>query len=358
MTVYGLASTVYRVFICTAILFFIADKLFLLGAILVVAAVAVWVLVPLGRFLHYLCVGSELARVRLRAVASTLLVVGLVAAAIGLIRVPDRCRVEGIVEPERIVIVHAAADGFVAHFQPSGRRVTPEGEPLLVSANADLVARRKGLEAERRSLDARRSLARASGYFAQAAILDGQVRVLDDQIARVDRQQADLILRAPFAGEWISPDVERLRGAYLHRGDRVGLVATLDRLIIRATARQDVAALLIDEGTSDAEIRVEGRPDLEMRGVRRRIFPAGQDRLPSPALGFAAGGSMEVDAEDREGTQTAERFFEIEVAPTADGAARLLPGQRVVVRFELARKPLAVQWWRGLLQLVQRRFHI
>ncbi len=358
MVFYGLASTVYRVFICTAILLFVADKLFILGAVLAVAALVAWVLVPLGRFLHYLLAGSELARVRFRAVGTTLLAAGAVAAAVGLVRIPDRCRVEGVVEPERLAVVHAATDGFVERFQPSGRQVTPEGEPLVQARNEDLVARRAGLEAERRSAAARRDLARASNELAQAAIFEGQIAVLGDQIARVDEQLADLALRAPVAGEWISPDIERVRGAYLRRGDRVGLVATVDRPLIRATAGQQVAALLIQEGTPNVDIRVEGRPDLETRGLRRRILPAGQEHLPSAALGFSAGGSMEVVPDDRSGTRAAERFFEIEVELAAGGPVRLLPGQRVVVRFELSEKPLALQAWRWLLQLVQRRFHI
>ncbi len=42
----------------------------------------------------------------------------------------------------------------------------------------------------------------------------------------------------------------------------------------------------------------------------------------------------------------------------ADGRqVKLMTGQRVVVRLSLPAKPLGAQWWRALLQLVQRRFH-
>ena len=355
---YGVASTIYRVFICTAILLFVADKLFFVGAILAMGAVVAWLLVPLGRFVYYLVAGPELARVRFRAVGTTLLALGALAVAVGMIHFPDRCRVEGVVEPERMAVVHAAADGFVEDFQPSGRQVTPEGEPLVRSRNVELEARRLGLMAERRSLVARRDLAVAEDETAQAAILEGQIGVVGGQIGRVDEQLADLSLHAPLAGEWVSPDIERVRGAYLRRGDRIGLVATVDKLIIRATAGQQVAALLIEEGATAVDIRVKGRPDLETTGIQRRILPVGQERLPSPARGCGAGGSIEVVSDDRTGTRAAERFFEIEVEPAEGDGVGLLPGQRVVVRFELSEKPLVLQGWRLLLQLVQRRFHI
>ena len=63
LVVYGIASTIYRVFICVAILLFVADKLFMVGAILAVAAAFAWVCVPLGKFMHYLATSGELMRI-------------------------------------------------------------------------------------------------------------------------------------------------------------------------------------------------------------------------------------------------------------------------------------------------------
>jgi putative peptide zinc metalloprotease protein len=141
----------------------------------------------------------------------------------------------------------------------------------------------------------------------------------------------------------------------------VGVVASLDELIIRATAGQDVAARVVDEAMPEVEIRLKGRPDICLTGRIERILPAGREELPSPALGDAAGGSIQTDLEDRRGVRAAERFFEIRVKPHLDDlpeGVHLLGGQRVVVRFEADAKPLALQWWRSLLQVVQRRFHI
>ena len=86
--------------------------------------------------------------------------------------------------------------------------------------------------------------------------------------------------------------------------------------------------------------------------------PAGQQRLPSAALGYAVGGAIATLAGDQKGTTTAERFFEIQIAPDPNSSVRLLSGQRVVVRFKLHPKPLIAQWWRSVRQVFQRRFHI
>jgi len=105
------------------------------------------------------------------------------------------------------------------------------------------------------------------------------------------------------------------------------------------------------------EIRVKGRPEAKFAGRIAEILPAGSDDLPSAALASAAGGSVQTDPEDRRGVKAARPFFEIIIAPAAGAQDRLklLPGQRVMVRFETPPKPLAMQAWRKVLQLLSRK---
>jgi hypothetical protein len=95
-----------------------------------------------------------------------------------------------------------------------------------------------------------------------------------------------------------------------------------------------------------------------LTGQIEKIFPAGQEVLPSEALGYAVGGAMPTQSQDPYGRKTAEKFFEVRIRPNSDDTIRLLTGQRVVVRIQLRSKPLAFQWWLSLGQLFQRRFHI
>ena len=354
---YAVASTVYRVFVCMAILLFVADKLFILGSILAVAAVIAWVLVPLGKFVRYLFTSPELGRVRPRALGTTLAFLVLLAAGLGAIPVPDHVRIEGVVEPVDLAVIHAAGDGYVESTLPSGQMVTADGTVLVTMTNRELEGQHRRLKAQRLELEARRRLAMTQEPAAVQIVAE-QLSAVDEQLRRIEEQRAALVIRSPLASTWIAPEIDRFQGAYLHRGDRLGLVASLDRVIVRATAGQDVAARLIDQAEMEVEIRLKGRPDLELGGQVLRILPAGQQQLPSASLGYAAGGSMAVSAEDPKGLQAAERFFEVHVAPEETPAVRLLAGQRVMVRLRMPSRPLAVQGWHTLLQLVQKRFHI
>jgi putative peptide zinc metalloprotease protein len=190
--------------------------------------------------------------------------------------------------------------------------------------------------------------------------MDEEIAALEEQIQRVNQDLQALSLNAPISGIWVAPDIDRITGTYLERGQRIGVVAKLDHLRIRAVAGQGVAARLIKEAQPSVDIRVKGRPDIELVGRIETIVPAGQEELPSAALGYAAGGSTQVDLEDPSGRRAAEPFFEILVVPslTDQRAGRVLPGQSMVLRFESFPKPLLVQGWRAMLQLFQRRFQV
>ena len=486
---YGIASTIYRVFICVRILLFIADKLFMLGAILAVAAAVTWAFVPIGKFFHYLLTSGELMRVRGRAIATTALTIALIVAGIGFIPAPDRFRLDGVVEPARIQVVHTGESGFVTDTLPAGRDVSPDGEPLITAVSPELDANAEQLLAERRRLSAHRRLAQTED-FAASQILAEKLDVLDERIDRVRQRQRYLTVMAAFPGQWVSPNIDRAEGAFVPRGERVGLLVSRD-VLIRATAHQDILAMLLEgprnlctlsvpadeapalrqaladaadanrpltgtlrtetrpdqpvrftvdrvelpqagdrpappatqaatarsapttradaperlatvhvridrrdnpllpelTGLADArlagrllegvefrrrvnwrevELRIKGRPDPLMTARVVQVIEAGKEQLPSAALGHAGGGSIRTDPKDPQGVKTTERFFELRLRPDPvddpgsawHGRIPLLSGQRVVIRLTMPGKPLIQQWYRSILQLVQKRFKL
>ena len=107
------------------------------------------------------------------------------------------------------------------------------------------------------------------------------------------------------------------------------------------------------------EMRVLGRPDLFFTGTftMSDISPAGQTQLRSPALGNNVGGEIAVANDDKHGLKTTEHFFEVRVhVDKGANGVRLLPGQRVMARFNLEPEPYLVQGYTAVRQLIQRRF--
>jgi putative peptide zinc metalloprotease protein len=358
---YGIASTAYRIFICIRILLFLNDRLpealFILVPFFAISAIIAWVLVPIGKFIRYLATSGELARTRGRAVGSILGSVVFIIVVIGILKVPDKCRIEGIVEPVDLAIVHAQSDGFVTDFLPSDETVKPGEKSLIQAVNKELDTEKKGLLAELRSLEVKQRIAQMQ-EIAAVQILAEQIEALKEKIARVEFELSSLLIQPTLSGTWVSPNIEKTKGTYLRRGEQIGVVASLDEVRIRATAGQELAALLVEQAYDQLEIRVKGRPDVMLTGRIEKIFPAGLEVLPSEALGYAVGGTMPTLSQDPSGKKAAEMFFEIRIRPNPDSAVRLLSGQRVIARIQMPSKPLAAQWWRSVRQLFQRRFHI
>jgi len=402
LTLYGIASAIYRVFIFSMILLFLTkrlpDELFMVGVILGVAGGVVFLCVPLVKFIHYLATHNELMRVRGRAVVSTLIAVGAIVALLGVVRFGHHIRQEGFNEFHRKADIHAGADGFVTWCRPSGQKVAA-GEPLVKAVNEDLALGRKQLRASRDELVENWQQAKTR-ELAKAQALAEQIAVIDKQIDFADRQLAALTIRAPFDGVWQAPQLERHKGAFLHRGDPVGQLITLDEPVIKAVADQKIAGIFAEqdalaagrqgavregkalagaalaggplpavtravlEGVRAAddelyrrtEIRLMGDPDRHMFGRYERIAPAARTKLASPGMAAIADGPLVTAPDQRGGMKAAEGYFLIYVRP--DRTERLLEQQRVVVRFDLPKAPLAAQWWRLLRQLFQRRFRI
>lgn len=359
LTVYAVASAIYRVFLSIGILLFVADKLFFLGILMAATAIIGWVVVPVGKFVHYLAVHPELLKTRSRAVAVTVATLALLGLGLGVAPAPDHGRAEGVVEARAMAAIHAAADGEARVVLASGSRVGAAGDVLVAADNRELRAEQEQLTAQLAALRHRHHQALARDP-ATAQSFSEQIAALRQQVARVEKDLANLTIAAPIEGVWMATAEDLLPGAVLQRGQPLGLVVDTSDLYVRVTADQYLGPRLRAELASPhVELRARRQPELYCTGEVRRVIPGGRRELPSAALGIAGGGALAVRMHrESTGVEAAEPFFEVDVELTDAHAARLLPGQRVVARFRLPDAPLAVQLWRAVRQTLQERFQV
>ncbi|MEM6756328.1 MAG: HlyD family secretion protein, partial [Planctomycetota bacterium] len=204
--------------------------------------------------------------------------------------------------------------------------------------------------------------------IASAQAVDAEITGKRRHLARLDRRLDELSIEPPaIDGVWLVRDADRLPGAWVTRGDELGVVASIDDLIVRVVADQYLGPRLAFEITdhADVQLRVPHRPDLTFTGTIERVLPAGHNELPSQALSQAAGGAVAIDqsaaAQQQADTATsAEPMFEVRVAidPDQPHEQRLRPGQTIEARFTLQRRSLIAQGYLALRQLLQRRFQI
>lgn len=357
---FGIASTIYRIFICIQILLYLNDRLpeelFIIVPIMAGCSLVMWLIVPCIKLWNYLFNSTDVMRYRLRAVSTTFTLALLLFIGLGVIPIQDHCRIEGVVEPKNMATIYTDTEGYLNDFLPSGESISPTYAPLIKQFNPELITRKNVLKTNRIKLDEQINHAQYINDQDYFDILQEQSKALDEQITRNNQQLDQLNIHAPLTGLWVSPDIEHRQDSWIARGSRVGYVVNTDQMEVRGVAQQQSAALLSNKTT--VEIRAHGRPSVTLNGMISKINPAGQSTLPSQALGYAVGGEVETESNDHRGLQTTQQFFEIRVQPESQDTFDLLTGQRVVVRCNLTPKPLAMQWYRSLRQLFQRRFNI
>ena len=360
---YGLASTAFKLYISVQIILILTERYFEVGiAVGAVMAVA-WLVLPLGRFLKYLAADAELVRTRGRALAITAAALLPVAALLALPDVPDRWRVEGTVEPVNIAYIHAGADGFVTAALPDDSPVQGStddagGPIVLISAvNRQLAQDANDLEIAKEIMAARRRVAQLQSAadprdLALVQILDASLASLDKQHRLARQELAGLTVRSPLGGRWMSLEADFLRGAYVRKGRKVGKVVALDPVMIVADCPHRLAGMLLAEALPTAEIRIVGQPATKLVGTWK-IRPAGtRGENDAPVRASSVNPGAEAEG-GRDGAA-----FELVVTPSGPGDSPLMPGQSVVVRFDLPRRPLLLQWWRSIRQMAQRRLRL
>ena len=383
LTTYGISSLIYRVFLFAGILWFVADKLFFVGMIMAAMSLIAWLFVPLGKWIRYLVTNAEVERTRGRAYAWSLGTVATVFALLGLVPLPDHTRAPGMTEPVRYEPVYTQTNGFITHIANSGSDAADA--VLLRGTNAELEVGIQRLDADIQRLDAERRRAYVEN-IAQSQMVKQELAVVrEDRQRKAEELDRLTVLGNPNPNQpravgslsiddeayeeaeplkitWVSPDADRTVGAYVPRGEPLGVIASLDDMIIRAAADQYSGPLLAEGWIGrEVEFKTTSRPDVTYTGRVLRVARAGTEDLPSPALGFAAGGPVATDMRDPNGTKSVDPYFEVRIAPDLDENGELPPlfaGQRVEVRFALGWKPLAEQGWLELRRLFQKRFSI
>ena len=365
LTVYGLTSGIYRVFVSTGVLLAVADQYLLLGLVMLFTCALAWVLVPATKFLIYLAASPRLSRVRPRATGVTLLVVCLLIAPLGIIPFPYHFRAPGIVQAiERSAVINKTA-GQIARLEVEPGSTVVRGQPLLMLTNHELELDLATSRASLVEMDSRLRQA-LSDANANLKPLYARAAAITNRLRRLEADQAALSVRAANDGTWIAPDARDFVGRWLPRGTPVGMVVNpagyefvapvvqgdADRLFQKPA---DGAALT---GDLRAEIRVFGQADEVLVARSWHVVPAERDTLPSAALGWMGGGELATSRSDPHGQRAAEPFFEVRVDLAPTERVGLFHGRSGKIRFDLPPKPLLEQWALSLWQLLQRRYQL
>lgn len=355
LVVYGIASGIYRVVVFTGVLLLVADRFLILGLIMAAVCAVSWVTVPVGKFLHYLATSPRLQRVRHRAWGISAALAAVLLLLLAIIPFPNHFRAPGVVQAEeRTDVINDVAGVVQKLLVASGTPVSP-GQPLVQLTNRELALDLADAQGVFREAEARfrEALSRTN---ADLKPLASRLDSVSNRLAKLKADQAALTVRARHAGIWVAPRARDSIGRRIERGMLLGLVVNPASFEFVATVAQTDADAAFAQKPRRGEVRLRGQAGSVVEVSGWKVVPGGKQTLPSPALGWAAGGEIPVAPNEPE--KAKEPFFEIHAHLLPAAEAALLHGRSGTIRFRLESQPLLSRWYRRLAQLLQKRYQL
>jgi putative peptide zinc metalloprotease protein len=350
-------SGIYRIFVYTASMLFVADRFLLVGLIMAAFCVVSWVIVPLFRLPIYLFSNPRLARTRPRAIAVSLGTVSVLLLLLAICPFPNRFRAPGVLEAATYVHVLNEAPGYVKTvLVPTGSRVMA-GTPLLQLSDEELDLEIAATAAQREETLALRMRA---VYEATAELhpIQNRLAMIEKKLTNLQEQREALVVRAREKGIWVCPRDGELQGTWVARGSELGVLVNDDAFRFSAVVSQGEASRLFAGKIRDAQVRLAGESRASVAVGDYKFIPFQHETLPSAALGWHAGGDVPVSVKDETGLKAVEPFFQIYATLHRRPAVAFLHGRSGQIRFLLHPEPLLYQWARKFRQLLQKRYQI
>ena len=355
MLAYGLASSIYRIFVTVLIALFIAGRFFFVGVLLAGWAVAVMAVMPVVRMVRHLLSSPRLHANRSRAIGVSL---GLVAAVLGFllfVPTPYHTFAQGVVWLPEESLVRARSKGFLVEFLQQPGVSVAQGDPLARCTDPQLLSDLGVAEAKVAQWTAIYNDQLVTDRLKAAITLDtlGAERA---NLASIQQRVRDLMVRARTDGTFLVPQMGDQEGRFLREGDLLGYVVGPALPIVRVVVPQD-AIDRVRVAANQVKVKLIDQPAITWTGHIVRAVPSADEMLPSKALAVDGGGDIATDPREQRGPKAMQRMFQFDVQLDADPHFTQF-GQRVYVRFAHENEPLFVQWYRGIRLLFLSRFSV
>lgn len=355
---YFVASFIYRILLLVGILLLVSRWFFIIGILLAIGFFILWLVVPVFKAIQYLVSSPRLEGRRQFAVG---LAVALLVGIIGVVAwvpLPSRFRADGVVRSDPFARVYAGSAGdLVEILVPSGTMVT-QGQPLVKMVSFDLDQEIELLRLDIKRVETMKREALESDPVRNLSLEEYHQALLVRQQKLAD-QKASLLVRAPVAGRWISPELATVLGATLQRGTELGVVQGEEKFYMAAVVRQAEVARLFGGNIRETGVKVRGQEEKTLAVSDLQAIPADhpasrQDHSRQSGGGQGASGG----ANGAKGALSSEPFFEVRAFLVPQPDTVLVHGQQGIARIDLPWEPLLSQWVRSLRQLFQRNYRV
>lgn len=356
---YGICSSVYRIFLFTGFIVAISQHYLLLSFFMGILLCLTMVIMPVGRFLKYIFASPGLALVRSRAVVLTVLFFGGVFAFLFNVPLPDTFKAPGVMEARTYENAIVGESGLVDRIYRYEDGLVHKGDTLMLLQNRELEFQ---LEEKRAQLrEATQSYYQALENAPENMLpIEKRIGALKQELEKLEEDRSKLAVIAPIDGIWDIKDLDDYKGRFVRQGDSIGLLLDTSSFDFLAVVSQEEVSRLFAGKPRSVSVRLNGDAFTEIPVENVMAIPAASDHLPSAALGWLAGGEIETRVNNAQnGEQTVEPVYIVR----AQLNDRLLAsfkrhGRTGKIRFDLGETPLAMQGIRKVRQALQKYYRM
>ncbi len=346
--VYGLLSTLYRIFILFFIVMFLSSRYLLIGVALGGWAVIQQFILPLIKSINYVLRSPETAHQRGRS--TRVVVGGFVAAAIliGVVPLPSSTRAQGVVWVPQQGEIFAQTAGFVSQVAVSPGDEVSKGQLLLTLDAPELEKSIVVMENELLAMDVRSELLRSLDP-SEYAMLQEDISTLKRTLTEKRQQKDQLQVVADANGTFTPSQLQKLEGRYFAQGELIAQIVDPSDLVVRV-AVPDVNSGRLQSGVMSASVKLAESLGRNIKANVVNEVPAADRTLPSAALGVAGGGGIAIASSDPKGLTTVESIFHLQLG-LPENTEIFGVGERAYVTLRHKAEPLGKRWLRSLRQV-------
>ncbi len=292
---YGFAAMIWFVLICLSLGTAAISMLSGVGLLIAIAAMVLWIGIPLFRLAKYLLKKQETEnpnRIRF-VVFSGFIMAMLFGMAVGLPG-PESVKAPVVIVEDDLARIRTGAAGFIEEIHVSNGQEVDEGELLVTMANPQLEADIAELKSSLVASRLRAKVYKTDGNLATWQIENETSIGLQTQLEVLLEQFNQLTIVAPVSGAVNAENFEELSGVYLSAGEELLSIGNSGSKHAVAMVAQHDAVWLRQRGElQNATIRLWGAQE-EFVGKITEISPRATDRVPHFAFASNFGGPLTV----------------------------------------------------------------
>eukprot|EP01037_Dinobryon_pediforme_P001375 gene1375-1394_t len=311
LSLFGLASFIYRSTAVIGIIIFLSDKYFGIGLLVALFLAFGTLIEPVKEiFKHFFRPLPQDTSTRARRLS--LLTIGMFGGAfIFIAPLPAWVDVPVGIEAHGARQLTASTAGWLPDTGLMGGGLYNAGDEVMRLEDYSLTLDIAELAAQIERNDALERRALADGGVDLAPIKERR-RALSALMDRAKSDVEGLAVRSPIGGYWVTQTIKARAYGWVERGVELGLIVPPNDFHVVAIVSQANSGKLARSLPEGATLRCPGTAGERLEIDNMKLVPQAIDRLPNPALGSAGGGPIAVSGYDSSGTASVEPVFRLD----------------------------------------------